>query len=123
MLTVLEDYEEVFQAILAGATGYLLKTDGLDRVPDAIVELHAGGSPMTSSIARRVIETFQKSARLEDAEATLTDRERQILHLLSRGRIYKEVAAELELSTATVRTHIQHIYKKLQVHSLSLIHI
>jgi DNA-binding NarL/FixJ family response regulator len=115
MLTVVEDYDEVFQAILAGATGYLLKTEGLDRVPDAVVELHAGGSPMSTSIARKVIEAFQHGAHRQAAETTLSERERQVLDRLARGRIHKEIADDLGVSVATIRSHIFHIYKKLQV--------
>ncbi len=115
MLTVIDDQEEIFQALRAGATGYLLKTAGLERVADAVVELHGGGSPMTASIARRVIVALQQITNRDAAEAVLTERERQVLDLLARGRIYKEIGTALGISTDTVRSHIQRSYKKLHV--------
>jgi DNA-binding NarL/FixJ family response regulator len=115
MLTVIDDHEEIFQALSAGATGYLLKTAGLEHVADAIVELHGGGSPMTAAIARRGIVALQQITNRDAAEAVLTERERQVLDLLARGRIYKEIAAELGMSVATIRSHIFHTYQKLHV--------
>jgi DNA-binding NarL/FixJ family response regulator len=116
MCTVFQNDEKVFNALKAGATGYLLKTDEPGQIIDAIRELHAGGSPMTPQIARRVIESFKKPAINEDIHL-LTRRETEILGLLKNGLRYKEIADRLFVSTETVRKHINNIYQKLHVQS------
>ena len=116
MCTVFQDDESVFNALKAGATGYLLKNDDPGKIIDAIRELHAGGSPMTPQIARRVLESFKRPAVTEDIHL-LTNRETEMLGLLAKGFRYKEIAEKLFISTATVRTHIYNIYQKLHVQS------
>ena len=116
MCTVFQNDEKVFSALKAGATGYLLKTDEPGQIIDAIRELHAGGSPMTPQIARRVIESFKKPSINEDIHL-LTKREIEILELLKKGLRYKEIADRLFVSTETVRKHINNIYQKLHVQS------
>lgn len=116
MCTVYEDDDFVFDALQKGATGYLLKKTPAAKIIEAIEEIHNGGSPMSASIARRVIESFRKSSSNPWLEL-LTQRERELLELLSKGFRYKEIAAQLFLSTETVRTHIRNIYQKLQVQS------
>ncbi|MCI0537878.1 MAG: response regulator transcription factor [Verrucomicrobiales bacterium] len=115
MLTVLEDYEQIFQSLRAGATGYLLKPYVPERLIENIRDLHAGGSPMSNSIARKVVLAFQKLDERIDSTNGLTVREQNILERLARGHLYKEIAADLGLSFHTVRTHVQNIYKKLHV--------
>lgn len=123
MLTVIDDTARIVEALEAGATGYLLKKDMPCRLADAIRELHEGGSPMSGSIARQVVLSIQRSNEPRKAPDTpastpgLTHRERQILELLSAGKLYKEIAAELGIALGTVNTHIRRIYEKLHVHS------
>ncbi len=114
MLTVFEDEERIFQSLRAGATGYLLKRTPPAELLQAVRELAAGGSPMTGRIARRVVQAFHGPAR---SGQELTPREREVLDLLAEGRRYREISRRLGLSLETVRTHIRHIYEKLQVHS------
>ena len=116
MCTIFRDDDSVFNALKAGATGYLLKNDDPGIIVDAIRELHAGGSPMTPQIARRVLESFKRPAVNEDIHL-LTNRETEMLGLLAKGFRYKEIAEKLFISTATVRTHIYNIYQKLHVQS------
>ncbi len=111
MLTVFEDYDRIFESLKAGATGYLIKKGVTSRLAEAIRELHAGESPISPSIARKVIQT------LATPSEELSPREREILEGLSRGRQYKEIAGELGVSFNTVRTHVNRIYEKLHVHS------
>ncbi len=116
MLTIFEDQEQVFAALRAGATGYLVKGSPWERLREAIRELHAGGSPMSSSIAREVIRAMLQADRdpVPD-DRRLSLREEEVLRSLAKGRRYKEIAADLGLSLHTVRTHIHHIYQKLHV--------
>jgi len=100
----------------AGATGYLLKNDDPGKIIDAISELHAGGSPMTPQIARRVLESFKRPSVNDDIHL-LTNRENEMLGFLAKGLRYKEIADKLCISSATVRTHIYNIYQKLHVQS------
>lgn len=114
--TSFEDSDSVFNALSVGAMGYLTKTVQSSKLLDAIQDVHNGGSPMSSHIARKVVQTFGKSSVKKEAEV-LTDREKEILQLLSSGLRYKEIADKLFLSTETVRTHIRNIYSKLQVNT------
>jgi DNA-binding NarL/FixJ family response regulator len=115
MLTTFNDDDLVFEALRAGAMGYLLKRNQPLEIAAAIREIEDGGSPMSSSIARKVVGAFRQPDNEE--YDPLSRREAELLDLLARGRTYKECADALELSIDTVRTHIRHIYKKLQVHS------
>ncbi len=116
MCTIFKDDESVFNALKAGATGYLLKNDDPGNIIKAIHELHAGGSPMTPQIARRVIESFKRPA-VNDETHLLTKRETEMLGLLAKGLRYKEIAEKLFISTETVRKHINNTYQKLHVQS------
>ena len=117
MLTVYEDDEEIFKSLAAGAHGYILKKTPPAKLLEAITEVHNGGSPMSTQIARRVVDFFQtKEVDSEQAEK-LTEREQEILSFLSKGYRYKEIADVLCISIETVRTHIRNIYEKLHVHS------
>lgn len=117
MCTSYEDDDKIFQSLKAGASGYILKTDGPVKIINALDELFEGGSPMTSSIARKVVASFSK-VNINDANVeTLTSIEKEILDSLARGKMNKEVANELDISLGTVRKHIQHIYEKLQVNT------
>jgi DNA-binding NarL/FixJ family response regulator len=117
MFTVYENDEKVFEALKAGASGYLLKNTGLVAIIESLKELYQGGSPMSSNIARKLVNNFQDRVRLENpAEITLLSiRENEVLHLLAQGLLYKEIADRLGISTSTVRQHIHHIYDKLHV--------
>jgi DNA-binding NarL/FixJ family response regulator len=116
MCTVFRDDDSVFNALKAGATGYLLKNDDPGKIMDAIHELHAGGSPMTPQIARRVIESFKRPVVNEEIHL-LTRRENEMLGFLAKGLRYKEIADKLCISTETVRKHINNVYRKLHVQS------
>ena len=116
MLTVFDDDHHVFDAICAGASGYLLKKHISTRLFDSIDEMLAGGAPMSPSIARMVISSMQHSAR-DPNPYSLTPREREMLSSLSNGNSYKLIAVEFSISIDTVRTHIKKIYEKLHVHS------
>ncbi len=117
MVTVYEDANHIFEALAAGATGYLMKSAQPDELLDAIREIRAGGSPMSSSIARKVVQSFQPSESPATVEPTLTSREQEVLNLLVKGDLYKEIAEALEISVPTVSTHIRKIYEKLHVRS------
>jgi DNA-binding NarL/FixJ family response regulator len=121
MLTVFEEGEQVFQALSAGAFGYLVKSNRPAKILEAIREVYNGGSPMSGHIARKVVQSFQAhaaaSAAAKAETEALTARELEVLQGLSRGHPYKEIASELGISLSTVRTYIQRIYEKLHVHS------
>jgi DNA-binding NarL/FixJ family response regulator len=117
MLTVYEDTESVFNALAAGASGYLLKLATRQELLEAIQRVHAGGSPMTSHIARKVVQSFRHPAPLETETTKLSPREQQVLEYLAKGFLYKEISAALEISYDTVHNHIRHIYEKLHVRS------
>lgn len=117
MLTVFDDDERVFDAIRAGATGYLLKKTPPARILEAIQEVYDGGAPMSPAIARRVMEALQ--IRPNPHLADLTPREGEVLTLLAKGNSYKMVAAELGITVETTRTHVKRIYEKLHVHSVA----
>jgi DNA-binding NarL/FixJ family response regulator len=117
MFTVYENDEKVFEALKAGASGYLLKNTSLIQILEALKDLHLGGSPMSANIARKLVKNFQEQPELnEPANSTLlSNRENETLHLLSQGLLYKEIAEKLGISTSTVRQHIHRIYEKLHV--------
>jgi DNA-binding NarL/FixJ family response regulator len=115
--TVQDDDDSLFKALCAGATGYLLKDASPARVAAAVKELHAGGSPMSAAIARRVIASFQRPKPKSKELDRLTERERQVLEQLAEGYRYKEIADRLFLSIDTVRTHVRNLYDKLHVSS------
>jgi DNA-binding NarL/FixJ family response regulator len=118
MLTVLEENEKVFQSLMAGAHGYILKKAPREKLTEAIREVWNGGAPMTPQIARQVLEFFSVLPRASEVEL-LTRRENEILDLLAKGHTHKEIADSLFISPATVRTHLKNIYEKLHVHSRS----
>ena len=117
MLTVYEKPDAVFQALRAGASGYLVKRTASKNLLSAIQEVLTGGSPMTSHIARKVVQYFHQLGPSEDVTTNLSPREREILEMLANGDLYKEIAEKLSISITTVRSHIQHIYEKLHVHT------
>lgn len=115
--TAYEDNDKIFDSLKAGACGYILKTEGPDRIIEALDEMIAGGSPMSSSIARKVVASFVKLDSENALIESLSEREKGVLDKLSQGLIGKEVADQLHISEGTVRKHIQNIYKKLQVNT------
>ena len=117
MLTVYRDIKMIFQALQAGACGYLLKRSDGQEILDAIAEVRAGGAPMTSEIARLVVRSFQSPLAEPQQTAVLSPREQEILALLADGLSNKEIAAKLFISFFTVRAHLMHIYEKLHVRS------
>jgi len=117
IFTVYKASDKIFEALEAGASGYLLKRTSPEKLLEAIDEVRAGGSPMTSEVARMVVRSFRRSASDEAIEAKLTPREEEILGLLSRGFVTKEIASELGISYFTVQTHLKKIYEKLHVRS------
>ncbi len=124
MLTIFEDHDRIFQSLMAGASGYLIKKTPPQRIIEAIQDLHMGGSPMSNQIARRVVDAFRQPACFSDGKSSdpsvlqqLSSREQEILHHLAQGFLYKEIAESLRISIETVRTHIRHIYEKLHVRS------
>lgn len=117
MLTIEEDSERVFESLAAGATGYLVKNVPPSTILASIQEVHRGGSPMSSQIARMLVQSFHKAPSTAPTKESLTDREEQILQLVARGYRSKEVADDLGISTQTVETHLRNIYDKLHVRS------
>ena len=117
MLTVYEDSEKIFDSLLAGAGGYLLKRTPQAEIFDAITEVHRGNSPMTGHIARKVVQYFNQRGSAETEIEKLSKREKEVLDHLAQGIPYKEIADVLVLSIDTVRMHIKGIYSKLHVHS------
>ncbi|MCF7765082.1 MAG: response regulator transcription factor [Verrucomicrobia bacterium] len=115
MLTVYEDTDNIFAALAAGASGYLLKRTPRAELLDAIREVHQGGSPMTAHIARKVVLSFQKAGASPKPTENLSQREQEVLDCLSQGFLYKEIADKLGISYETVHTYIRRIYEKLQV--------
>jgi DNA-binding NarL/FixJ family response regulator len=115
MLTVYEDTESIFNALAAGAAGYLLKRTKSAELLEAIREVHRGGSPMTTHIARKVTQSFQKAGPSTQSTENLSEREQEVLDCLSQGFLYKEIAEKLGISYETVHTYIRRIYEKLQV--------
>ena len=119
MLTVYEDADHIFDALAAGAVGYLLKRTPLEELLSALKEVQAGGSPMSSNIARKVVQSFQRSAPAGHGDAKLSPRESEVLDKLAGGFLYKEIADAMGLSLPTVNTYVRRIYEKLHVHSRS----
>ena len=117
MLTVYEDTENIFNALAAGATGYMLKRTPRAELLDAIREVHRGGSPMTTHIARLVVQSFQKPTPPTSVTESLSQREQEVLDGLAQGLINKEIGDKLGISPETVHTYIRRIYEKLQVRS------
>lgn len=121
MLTVFEDEDLIFDALMAGATGYLLKRQPPEQLLEAVHELLAGGSPMSATIARKVVKLLQRSGGAGKSTGSvrllLSDRQREMLDLLAFGEPYKAIADKMGLSIHTVRGYIRRIYEKLQVHS------
>jgi len=115
MLTIFENPAYIFDALCAGATGYLLKSTPSEELLDAVRDIHRGGSPMNSAIARMVVNSLQKETQQRINDDQLSEREKQVLDGLAAGLQYKEIASKLELSTETVRVHVRRIYSKLQV--------
>lgn len=117
MCTVFDDEDKIFDSLKAGAAGYIIKNSSPEKIIDAIEDIRSGGSPMSAAIARKVVNAFQKTQAPDEGMEELTKREKEILHYLEDGLRYKEIAAKLNLSVETVRTHIRNIYVKLQVQS------
>lgn len=116
MFTVYEDDEKIFKSLQAGAKGYILKGSSPQKILDAVRELFQGGSPMSPSIARRILDVFQKmNIDPVPAKLPITNRERELLEHLSKGLLYKEIADLMGITTGTVKQHIHKIYEKLQV--------
>ena len=115
MLTVYEDTENIFNALAAGAAGYLLKRTKSAELLEAIREVHRGGSPMTTHIARKVTQSFHRAGPSSQPTENLSEREQEVLDCLSQGFLYKEIAEKLGISYETVHTYIRRIYEKLQV--------
>ncbi len=115
MYTIFEDDEKVFEALEAGASGYLLKKTPKEKITAALKELHEGGSPMSTHIARKVIKYFQQRNYLTGKNNLLTPKEKEVLELLSKGFLYKEIGDKLHISLNTVKQHIHKLYEKLHV--------
>jgi DNA-binding NarL/FixJ family response regulator len=120
MLTVYDNSDQIFKALSFGATGYMLKRTPRSELLDAVKDIHAGGSPMSSIIARKIVQSFQRFNIVSPADPdNLSPREREVLELAARGYLYKEIAESLHISVTTVRTHISRIFEKLHVRSRS----
>jgi len=117
MLTAVEDDELVFMALEAGADGYLLKRTTPENLRSAMLDVMGGGAPMTSEIARRVVESFRRASQQPKPEVRLSAREEEVLILLSKGYSNKEIASQLAIGTETVSSHLKHIYEKMHVRS------
>jgi len=117
MLTTYDDGDVIFDSLRAGANGYLLKNMPQEELVQAVQQVHAGGAPMSLQIARKVINHFHQTKKTTGELAQLTDRELEILRLLAKGYMYKEIAEHLAISMSTVRTHVSSVYEKLHVHS------
>ncbi len=118
VLTMYDESDLIFDALKAGASGYLLKRTAGDELCEAVRQIRRGGAPMSPSIARKVVRSFQAPPSLPDPDAAkLSPREEEILELLANGALYKEIAGSLGISLDTVRTHLRRIYEKFHVHS------
>jgi DNA-binding NarL/FixJ family response regulator len=116
MLTMFDDHDKVFKSICAGASGYLLKTASKDKIAEAIHEALEGGAPMNAQIARMVLDRFSQMVAPKN-DYNLTEREEEVLKLMVRGLIKKEIADALAVSYHTIDTHLRHIYQKMRVHN------
>ena len=117
MLTVYQNTEHIFNALAAGATGYMLKQTPPAELLSAIRDVQGGGSPMSGHIARKIVQSFQQAGKDSVEAQSLSPREAEVLALLAKGFLYKEIAEEMKVTYATVHTHIRHIYEKLHVRS------
>ena len=118
ILTIKDQEEEIFAALQTGASGYMLKSSTPQEIMAGIKELHDGGAPMSMSIARKVVRHFQKGQEVHASYTELlTNREKEVLSLLSKGKYYKEIASDLSISIETVKSHCHNIYEKLHVSS------
>lgn len=117
MLTVYEDTGHIFDALKAGASGYLLKRTPREELIASLKQVQEGGSPMTSYIARKVVQSFYQTPAERNETEGLSPREREVLELLARGYFYKEITEALGISMSTVNTHVRRVYEKLHVHS------
>jgi DNA-binding NarL/FixJ family response regulator len=117
MLTVYEDTDQIFKALSAGASGYMLKRLTPSKLLEAIHDVQAGGSPMSSSIARKVVTSFQKAGRAPEEKAHFTSREQMVLDCFAKGLTYKQTADHLSISIDTIRTYVRRVYEKLHVQS------
>ena len=115
MFTVYENSDQVFEALSAGACGYLVKNTEPEKLLEAIHDLHRGGSPMSSHIARKVVLSFQPTRSAKPLTEQLSQREQKVLELLAKGSAYKQIAVELGISMGTINTYIRRIYEKLHV--------
>jgi DNA-binding NarL/FixJ family response regulator len=120
MLTVYEDSDHIFKALSSGASGYMLKRTPRAELLAALKDVHAGGSPMSSNIARKIVQSFQRFNIVSPADSDkLSPREREVLELVTHGYLYKEIAESLHISVTTVGSHIRHIFEKLHVRTRS----
>lgn len=115
MFTIYEDSDQVFEALKAGASGYILKNTQPEKIVESLLELNEGGSPMSPKIARKVLNSFNVEPKKNKFNDLLTKKEIEILEQLSKGYLYKEIAEKEHISISTVKTHLNHIYQKLQV--------
>jgi DNA-binding NarL/FixJ family response regulator len=114
MFTIYEDNDQVFEALKAGASGYILKNTSSEKIIESLLELNDGGSPMSPKIARKVLSSFNAVTKNNVSEL-ISKREQEVLELLSKGFLYKEIADKLNITLSTVKRHLNHIYQKLQV--------
>lgn len=117
MFTIYEDTEQIFRALEAGASGYLLKRTAPEAMLQAIREIKQGGAPMTAEVARKVVQSFRRTGAQSPEAEQLTPREVEVLELLAKGFLSKEIADKLAVSVETVNSHLKHIYEKLHVRS------
>jgi DNA-binding NarL/FixJ family response regulator len=117
MCTSLEENDKIFAALKAGASGYILKTDGMEKILKGIDDVFQGGAPMSNSIARKVLNSFSQFNKSRQDIQLLTDRENEILNFMAKGMMNKEIATALQISEGTIRKHIENIYRKLHVNT------
>jgi DNA-binding NarL/FixJ family response regulator len=115
MFTIYEDNDQVFEALKAGASGYILKNTTSEKIIESLIELNDGGSPMSPKIARKVLGSFNIAPNSSSVNDLISKREQEVLELLSKGFLYKEIGDKLNITLSTVKRHLNHIYQKLQV--------